>query len=49
MKSIAVLPGDGIGIEVMKACVETWNLIKNCDAVLVGVITSKPKHEAEQE
>ncbi|MCS8613503.1 isocitrate/isopropylmalate dehydrogenase family protein [Streptococcus thermophilus] len=80
MKSIAVLPGDGIGIEVMEACVpifkelnldiklkygeigwkcwinsanpvpnETWNLIKNCDAVLVGAITSKPKHEAEQE
>ncbi|WP_058533340.1 isocitrate/isopropylmalate family dehydrogenase [Legionella saoudiensis] len=77
---IAVLPGDGIGIEVTEAALpiftaldlpvslhrgeigwscwqkegtpipeRTWDLIHECDTVLLGAITSKPQREAQQE
>lgn len=79
-KRICVLPGDGIGIEVMEAALpvlkalnlpfdlefgdigwecwkregntvpdETWEKINQCDATLLGAITSKPLAETEAE
>ncbi|MHC8389663.1 isocitrate/isopropylmalate dehydrogenase family protein [Pseudomonas sp. MDT2-39-1] len=79
-KRICVLPGDGIGIEVMNAALpvlqalnlpfdlefgdigwecwkregntvpdETWKKISDCDATLLGAITSKPLAETEAE
>ncbi len=74
---IAVLPGDGIGQEVMNVALpvfkhlnipvslhfgeigwscwvnegqalpaRTWEIINQCDAILVGAVTSKPEREA---
>ncbi|KPX43266.1 3-isopropylmalate dehydrogenase [Pseudomonas syringae pv. helianthi] len=79
-KRIGILPGDGIGIEVMAAALpviaaldlpfdlitadigwecwkrdgetvpaRTWEIMANCDATLLGAITSKPLAEAEAE